>query len=226
MEKYGEKPKPFSPAWWENTWYYYKGRIIGGIFVLAIIIFGLTQCLSQRQVDFPFTYIGVFDHMGSTGAFELETRFGQATLDANGDGKRNSRNTILYIDPRESSKNLGEAYNLADMELTGGASVVYFMDESFLERNADFGYVDLSEWAKMYGINEELLKRDESGKTYAINMKDNAIMSGIADIKADGMYMVVRPLRKDERTDIQKKLYENGINMAQYIISGGVYVPQ
>lgn len=117
-------------------------------------------------------------------------------------------------------------YNMADIEMAGGDAVVFLFSELFLDRYADYGFIDLSEYVQEFGIDESLLRYDESGNVYAIEMRDNPIFTELESIETEGLFLAVRPMRPNDRTAWQKDNYENGLEMARYIISGGTAVPQ
>lgn len=213
--------KPFSNEWWTNLWYYYKWHILGGIFALICIIVFLTECVFTVKPDFSMSYIGGMETIGQIEAYKLEDVFAPTTQDINRDGKKVARVNIIYLDKGVSSQEMSTNFQLADVEMMGGDSIVYLFDEEYLERYSKYGYYELNEWAEKYRIDESNLKRYEDGRVYAINLRGNPLFEQIEEIKTDGLYLAVRPLRENDRTDWQRENYENGLNMAEYIISGG-----
>lgn len=213
--------KPFSKKWWENIWYYYKWYVLGGILALALLVFFLAECVFSVQPDFTITYMGGLEGMGQIQAFELEDRFAAVTKDIDNDGQTKAKFNIIYLDKDTGSEEMAGMYNMADIEMAGGDSVVFLFAEAFLDRYSDYGFRDLTEYANEFGIDESLLKRYDDGSVYAIEMSQNPIFTQLESIKTEGLYLALRPLRPNDKTQWQADNYENGIQMARYIISGG-----
>lgn len=213
--------KPFTKEWWSNTWYYYKWYLIGGAIALACIIFFLAECVFTVQPDFSMTYIGGMEPMGQIEAYRLEDALAPVSEDINHDGTKKARVTIIYLDKGKQTQEMAANFQMADLEMAGGDSVVYLFDREYLERYSKYGYYDLTELAQKYQIPEEKLKRYEDGRVYAVNLGGNAIFEQIDKLNAEELYLAVRPLRENDRTDWQKKNHANGVAMAEYLISGG-----
>lgn len=212
--------KPFSKAWWGNFWYYYKWFIIIGAVLLISLIMLLTECAhSTKTSDFTLTYIGNVFGMGQIQAFELEDRFASVTKDMNHDGTTDAKVNVVYIDTGSQDQSVN--YTMADVELTGGDAVVYLFTQEAMDRYARYGFLDLSQYVQEFGIKEELLKRYDDGSVYAIEMKENPIFSQLDSIETEGLYLLVRPPRDNEASGRKKEYYDNGLEMARYIISGG-----
>lgn len=218
--------KPFSKKWWENVWYYYKWFIIGGIIVVILLIMLLAECVFNVQPDFTVTYIGGMENMGQVEAYQLEDRFSTVTEDINGDGQQAAKVNIIYLDNNNASEEMAAMYSMADIEMAGGDAVVFLISEAFLDRYADYGFIDLSEYVQEFGIDESLLRYDANGNPYAIEMRDNPIFTDLESVKTEGLFLAVRPLRANDQTTWQQDNYENGLAMARYIISGGTAMPQ
>ncbi|HIV02176.1 MAG TPA: hypothetical protein IAC74_01275 [Candidatus Aphodoplasma excrementigallinarum] len=218
--------KPFSKKWWENVWYYYKWFIVGGIIVVILLIMLLAECVFNVQPDFTVTYIGGMENMGQVEAYQLEDRFSTVTEDINGDGQQAAKVNIIYLDNNNASEEMAAMYSMADIEMAGGDAVVFLISEAFLDRYADYGFIDLSEYVQEFGIDESLLRYDANGNPYAIEMRDNPIFTDLESVKTEGLFLAVRPLRANDQTTWQQDNYENGLAMARYIISGGTAMPQ
>lgn len=217
--------KPFSKVWWENIWYYYKWYIIGGAALLAFVVFFISEFVTRVQPDFTITYMGGLEGMGQVQAYQLEDEFAQVTQDIDNNGQKKAKFNIIYLDKDTNSEEMAAMYNMADIEMAGGDSVVLLFSEKFLDRYAKYGFCDLSEYVKKFDIDESLLKRYDDGSVYAVEMSENPIFTKLESIQTKGLYLVVRPLRKNDKSDWQKKNYENGLQMAEYILSGGTTEP-
>lgn len=218
--------KPFSKKWWENVWYYYKWAILGGIVLVILLVMFLAECVFNVQPDFTLTYIGGLENMGQIQAYQLEDQFAAVTQDINNDGQGASKVNIIYLDKNSGSEEMAAMYNMADIEMAGGDAVVFLFSADFLDRYADYGFIDMSQYVQEFGIGEELLRYDGAGNVFAIEMKENPIFTQLDSIRTEGLYLAVRPMRPNDRTTWQKDNYENGLAMARYIISGGTVTPQ
>lgn len=217
--------KTFSKKWWENIWYYYKWYIIGIAAASAVIVFAFIECANTKPADFTMTYIGGLEAMGQIEAYQIEDEFAQIVQDINSDGENKVKFNIIYLDNNTQSEEMASMYNMADIEMAGGDSVVMFFSKDFLERYSKYGFYDLTDYAKKYEVDEELLKRYDDGTVYAIQMGQNPIFTKFDTIKADELYMVVRPMRENDKSKWQQQNYNHGLEMAQYIISGGRVFP-
>ena len=45
-------------GWLDNYWYHYKWPTIGGLFLIVVLIVGLTQCISKEDEDLVVLYAG------------------------------------------------------------------------------------------------------------------------------------------------------------------------
>lgn len=217
--------KPFTKKWWENVWYHYKWYIIGTLGVVLMLIFGISECATSVRPDFTMTYMGGLEVMGQVEAYELEDKLAPVTKDIDDDGQTKVKVNVIYLESTGGSEEMAANYNMADIEMAGGDATVLLFDEQFLERYSKYGFLDLSEYAEEFSVDESLLKRYDDGSVYAVNMSQNPIFTQIEGVNAENMYLAVRPLRTNDKTDWQKNNHANGVQMARYIISGGSVNP-
>ncbi len=217
--------KTFSKEWWENVWYHYRWYIIGGIGILFLLILGISECATSVRPDFTMTYMGGLEPMGQIQAYQLEDKLSAVTGDIDNNKKTKVKVNVIYLDNGSGSEEMAANYNMADIEMAGGDAVVLLFEEKFAERYSKYGFVDLSEYVNEFSIDESLVKRYEDGKAYAINLSQNPIFTQVEGMNAEKLYLAVRPLRANDKTNWQKKNHENGVNMARYIISGGSVNP-
>jgi|GEM_PF-4294674 len=222
MEDYRNiKMRTFSKEWWENAWYHYKFYFIGGIIAFVAIAFGISQCAFQVAPDAVFTYIGSHSHFNMTSGYVVEDILKAGVADVSGDGVKTVQSTTVFLDASSSK----EMYELASIELSGGKAVVFFMDREYLMSSMHNEYVDMSDWASEYGIDESLCIKDETGAIVGIDMVENPLFAEVDELNPKELYLVVRPIRPDtDKTDRDMQWYNNGLELAQYIISGGEYV--
>ncbi len=217
----------FSRGWLENYWYYYKKFIIIGAVLLISIMGLLAECVLKTQPDFTMTYIGGIMNMGQVESYRLEDMLGPSSADINGDGKHVAKINVIYLSEKKQSEEMGSMYQMAYAEMAAGDSVVFLFDEQYLNFFADAGsdFYDLTEMTTRYGIDQSLLKRGANGHVYAMELKSNRFFTEIEGIVPDGLYMAVRPMRENDKSAWQKANYQNGRQMAEYIISQGKSKP-
>ena len=139
----------------------------------------LAECVFNVQPDFTLTYIGGLENMGQIQAYQLEDQFAAVTQDINNDGQGASKVNIIYLDKNSGSEEMAAMYNMADIEMAGGDAVVFLFSADFLDRYADYGFIDLSQYVQEFGIGEELLRYDGAGNVFAIEMKENPILPSL-----------------------------------------------
>ncbi len=217
--------KPFTAKWWSNLWYYYKWHAVGVVVLIALLIAFLTQCVFRSETDYTLTYIGGLGGLGQIEAYQLEDGFKEIVDDIDENGEKKVKVNIIYLDDNVQSEEMGMMYQMADIEMAAGDTVAYLFSGKYLERYSKYGYVDLTEYVNEFGIDESLLKRYDDGSVYAICMSGNPIFTNLENADEDDLYLAVRPLRPNDKSDWQMKNYEQGIRMARYIISGGTVNP-
>ena len=219
--------KPLSKEWWSNFWYYYKWHTIIGIIVVISLIIMLADVFGKPTPDFAFMYAGNHAGMGSVEGYALEDRWKPYTSDVDGNGEFNVKSTVIYI-PTEEAASVESAMGVVlDSELIAGESTVFFASEYLLGRFPSDEMEDLSAYIEKFGIDESLVKRNESGVAYAVSMSQNPIFTQMEGVDPSEMYMLVRPIREAYDTSEYKvNLHKNGLEMAQHILSGGTYIPE
>lgn len=217
--------KPFSKKWWENLWYYYKWHMLGIAVLIVFLVFCISECFLKTETDFTLTYIGGLDGMGQIGAYQLEDSMKEVIEDIDSDGEKKVKVNIIYLDDNVQGEEMAAMYQMADIEMAAGDTVAYLFSEKYLERYSEYGYIDLTEYVNEFNVPEEYVKRYEDGSIYAVKLSGNPIFTGLEHTNDDDLYLAVRPLRANDKSDWQKRNYEHGLKMARYIISGGTARP-
>ncbi len=221
--------KPFSKDWWRNYWYYYKWPTVVGIIVVLALILLISQLpFFQPRADFAFMYAGNIKGMGSTDGYELERRFSTVVSDIDGDGKYHVTSDVIYIEESEAGSVESPMGIVLDSTVAAGEHTVFFSSEYMLRRfDAENNMYDLTALAEKYNIPEEKLRRTESGKVFAISIADNKIFENLPEENdLSEVYILVRDLRYNDQSNYKKNLHAHGVEMAEYIISNGTYVPE
>lgn len=217
--------KTFSKKWWENLWYYYKWHGLGILIAVILVSVFVTECVFRVENDYTLTYIGGLDGLGQIGAFQIEDEFATFIDDIDNNGEKKVKVNIIYLDNNVQGEEMASMYQMADIEMAAGDTVTYLFSGDFVDRYANYGYIDLSEYVNEFGIDESMLKRYDDGRVYAIRMSGNPVFADLEGTNEDNMYLAVRPLRENDKSEWQKANYEHGLRMARYIISGGTVEP-
>ncbi len=227
MESYDKYIKPLSKEWWSNYWYYYKWHtILIGIAVIIVITI-IADLIGKPTPDFAFMYAGNMAGMGSVEGYALEDEWKQYTSDVDSNGEFNVKSTVIYV-PEEEAASVESAMGVVlDSELMAGESTVFFASEYLLARFPQEEMQDLSAYVEKFGIDESCVKRTEDGIAYAVHMAENPFFKDRDGVDASEIYMLVRPVRGSvDNSEYKLNLHKNGLEMAQYILSGGSYIPE
>ena len=226
MEKYGVIPKKFTKAWWEYFWDYYKWHTIGGAVTLAVILITCVQCATRPHYDVTVTYAGDMIFMEQTIARLSEELAGHIS-DTDDNGK-----TLAYFQAltlaKDGTSQAGTEYNSAMstkliLEFQTGDTYLFLFDrqelDRLLNRNSDEKlFVPLSEWVS--SDISELKTAKQEGVDYAVDITGNKFFHSDMGLNmGDSLYIAVRRMRsKDENDEHQRRMYEQSIALANYIL--------
>lgn len=214
------KYKLFSKKWFENYWYYYKWYTIGGAVLLVSLVLLIGECAFRVKPDFSLNYVGNPDYnFVQLKAYELEDKLAGMVKDVNGDKKQSVKVNLMYLDKNDKSKEATFMFQLADVEMATGEAAVYIFDSEYVDRYSKYGFFDLTEYVDKYRIPSDMVLMDEArGYPYAINLTGNKILEDL-EIETEELYLVLRPMRDNENKKMDALLYENSLEMAEYILS-------
>ena len=224
MEKYGEVPKMFTPAWWGYFWDYYKWHTIIGVAALLLIVFAVSNCAANVSPDVTVAYVN-YIYPADYDVSGLEDELSLITEDLNGDGKHAVTFLRLLVADLETGKNVSA--NVSSMqervsaEFAAGLSHVFIMTQKQLPNliSRDDGaemLISLDEYAA--GFDDSMLVRDNEGVVRAISMKGNTLLEKY-NIPTDDMFITMRNVRYNENKQDDQQRYDEGRKILEYIIS-------
>ena len=218
--------KRFSKKWWGNIWYYYRFHFLVIVFLGAIIGYGIYDQVTKVEPDISVDYFGYqsFTEEQLYGIYDFIQPIGK---DINGDGKiLMAFYPNIYSPSAKDEQSIGMGQKL-DLEIAAGEAVIFLFDKDCFDlvtQNQNYIFLDLSEWAKEFGIPEEKLVK-VNDQYLGIRMNGNKMLteSGINlpdDVDDnDNVYMVVRGRRYNEDKGEAMERYDYSLELARYILS-------
>ncbi len=226
MEKYGETPKRFTKAWWSYFWYYYKWHTLGTLLVIFVVAVTCTECAMRPEYDVTVTYAGDMIFLDPT-VDKLRAELSEHIDDVDGNGKVMADFQSFNI-AKDGTNQAGTEYNGAmltkvALEFQTGDTYVFLFNRQELDRllnrsSQEQIFVPLSEWAE--GDMSSFKTAKQNGVDYAVNITDSKFFSQKLGLTmGDSLYIAVRRMRpRDTDDERQKKMYEQSIKLANYIL--------
>lgn len=227
MEKYGEIPKRFTKEWWSYFWDYYKWHTLGTLFVLLIVGVTCTECAMRPKYDVTVTYAGEMMFLEPT-VDKLKAEFSKHIDDVDSNGKILAGFQAFNI-AKDGTSQAGSEYNSAMLTKTAiefqtGDTYVFLFNrqelDRLLNRSSDEQlFVPVSDWADCDISGFKTAK--QGGIDYAVNITDNSFFSKqIGLTMGDSLYIAVRRMRsRDTDDEKQKRMYEQSVRLANYILN-------
>ena len=211
MEEYGPKPEKFTKKWWENYWYYHTWHTLGAVFVAIFIVIGIYQMVTAPVYDLQVDYISEYGL--SPEEIDGFTKVIQNGIDDITETGKNEIN-ILTIDML-SAQNI-QAVQATDsqfrLEMSFSDSYVFLMTKTYAELVSKFEILEpTSVWAGEHA-NEGVILSMENSKV----LKD----AGLKPRERELYIGVLKMRDKEAGKEIEKKRYQNGIKLANYLIVG------
>lgn len=211
MEVYGEKPKRFTPAWYEYVWEYYKMHIIITLLVVVAVIYTWTAISSATKYDFYLCVAGnklITDENKEKLKEELKDKI----TDINGDGEINIE-ILDYSTPSEIKDIEFEnaMKTKLELELQAGDSFLYILSKDVADE------LVANPAAKDFFEKPKNLSGKESDNKYFAKAEESEVFKN-AGIDYDDLYVGVREFTYSEgdEKDILKR--NNAIEVAKYIL--------
>lgn len=218
--------KRFSKKWWSNIWYYYRFHFLAILFIGAIVGYGIYDQVTKIEPDISVDYFG-YQSFTEEQLMGIHNFIQAKGKDINGDGKVSMVfYPNAYSPSAKDEQSLGMGQKL-DLEIAAGEPVIFLFDKpcfDLVTKNQNYVFLDLSEWAKEFGIPEEqLVKVNEQYVGVKLNSNKMLTESGIDlpdDIDdKDNVYMVVRGRRYNEDKGVSMERYDYSLELARYILS-------
>lgn len=194
-ERYGEKPKRFTSAWWGYFWMYYKWHTIGTVLVILAVVITAVQCAQKEQYDLIINYAAT-NYYPDEVMQSLEETAKQYTEDADGNGEVNVFVQQLNFSNQQGNEEMDYTLQVKhDLELSNDYSFLYIYDsaEADIMLNRDSAsqvYMDVHDWAEG-DIDEADIMTTGSGEACAIKI-DGSKLLGNLGIKTEDLYIAVR----------------------------------
>lgn len=213
-EKYGVIPPKFTKAWWEYFWDYYKWYVIGGGFVLLLVVVTAVQCATQKRYDMTVTYAGnaYFSEEQQT---HLEDAMANFVQDVDGNGEQAVFFQNLTISGQKGQEQFDYAMQTKlELEFQNDCSFIFLFSkeqlDSMLSRDyvADL-YVPVSEWAPDLSSDFETVSAQD-GVAYAVNLENSSFFKNLG-INSKDLYVAIRYQAKDDEKN--QAAYESSLNL-------------
>ena len=188
----------------ENFWYYYRWALLGGIFVVIVLVFTITECAKQIPEDLTVSYYsetGISQEVVS----KMQQLFGACIEDVDGDLQR-----YVSLAPVAGKINAQDEQSVAvqmklQVELAGGTAQAYVFDQ---------GYYD------------QISKNFPEIVEYTYDMTQNQQVKEMLGLGDEPLYFVVRVLYENEKGDAAKEsLHENAMKVYR-VLTGEEPVPE
>ncbi len=213
MERYGEKPKKFTKAWFEYIWEYYKLHMIITVLVVAAIGYTWWEFASRPYWDLSVTIAG--REMVSEGAKEiLKQRLKDHVQDVNGDGEIMIKIADYTIsddyDDFEYASALESKFYL---ELISGESYLYIMQEDRANKLLADPSVE-----GVFSMAEEFSQKDRDNRNF-VSAENSTFLKGVG-ILYDDLYVGVKNITPKQADDKEETLKMQNAMAAARIILG------
>jgi len=179
-----------------DFWEYNKGKVIGGILIVAFIVFFITQCNTNPGTDLGILHI--CEKNGVKGSQLTEHLLANVSVEPRNEGDSpEAEFTAVFIPPSSSDAMETGAMEKIQMEFASGECNLYILDSETLYSYSDTGlFAPLDEYAEKYQIAEDALYKDESGNIIGISAQANPVLEEY-DIENEGLFFALRvPLKK------------------------------
>jgi len=160
----------------------------------------------------------------------LKEYFTKISADANGDKKVEVTLNRTAFDPSkiETDQDTTTQFETINLNLAVGDQVIYLMDKATFNVYASHKnnyFIDVRQLAKKYGIPDSKII-SAKGNVVGIDLTGSGILKACKIIlpadtakKDNGIYMVIRKARHDEKTDKNKAaIYNNNLTMAKKVL--------
>lgn len=188
----------------ENFWYYYRWALLGGIFVVVVLCFTISECAKRIPEDLTVSYYSESAISQET-VGRMQTLFGASVEDLDGDMQK-------YVSLAPVSGKIGEMSEQAmavqqkfQVELAAGTSFAYVFDQGYYDR--------------ILNLYPEVMEK-------SIDMTQNAELKELLQLGDEPVYYVVRSLYANEKgKEKNERLHGNAL-MIYDVIAGTAPIPE
>ena len=209
MEVYGEKPKRFTPEWWDYIWYYYKWHFIVTVVAIFMLVTSLTQCANQPRYDLKVTVASENEVVMTQTDIMKEYTKG-VIEDITGNGEKEVGITALYTGTKGGAEAHSAQMTKLTVELSVPESYVFIMNRSVADM----------------AIRNEILEKterwagDAESDGYVVSLKGSEQLRAFGlDPDREELYVGVGILLDHKKDDeLEKGRYENGVKLARSLV--------
>ncbi len=179
-----------------DFWTYNKGKIIGGVLIIAFIILCITQCNVNPGTDLGILHIcGKNDVKG-----DLLVKNIAENVDIELKSEKEPRIEFrdIFLPSQQADAMETGAMEKIQMEFASGECNLYILDKETIYSYENTGlFEDLTEYVSRYQIPEEKIYRDKNGTSVAISADSSPLLEE-CNVENEGLFIALRvPLKKD-----------------------------
>lgn len=188
----------------ENFWYYYRWALIGGIFLIVVLCFTISECAKRIPEDLTVSYYSE-SAISQEVVSRLQTLFGASVEDLDGDMQRYVSFAPISGKIDEMSEQAMAVQQKFQVELAAGAVATFVFDQGYYDR--------------MINLYPEIVEK-------SIDMTQNAELKELIQLGDEPMYFVVRSLYANEQgKEKSEKMHENALRVYD-MIAGVTPLPE
>lgn len=188
----------------ENFWYYYRWALIGGIFLIVVLCFTISECAKRIPEDLTISYYSE-SVISQEVVSRMQTIFGASVEDLDGDMQRYVSLSPISGKMDEMSEQAMAVQQKFQVELAAGTATAFVFDQGYYER--------------MMNLYPETVEK-------SIDMTQNAELKELLQLGDEPVYYVVRALYANEQgKEKNEQLHENALRVYD-VIDGTTPMPE
>ncbi len=219
MAEVFERPKKFTPEWFDYVWHYYKVPIISVAIAIFLLIITVVEIKNTIHYDVSVNYVAT-DMFADESVERFTEQASAAIEDSNNDGEKHASFTQVNftLDAMQSAEHLTALENKLMALLASGEEMLFIFDKIMLDdvlnmHAAEGIFVPITEWCDAEISDEQLYYHEN--EPCAIALSGSTFMEKLG-LDASGMYLAVRMNYKPDDTDLEKR-YLNSVVLANAI---------
>jgi len=211
MERYGEKPKKFTKAWFEYVWDYYKLHIIIGLIVIVAIVYTWIAITTAEKYDLYICIAGEYS-ISDTSKEKIKDSLKDKISDINGDGAVTIQILDYSIPQNYSDAEYAAAMQQKlDLELQAGDSFIFVVSKDNADRIAATPAME-----GLFESSGKLNNKENENKYFA--PADNSDFLKNAGIPFNDLYIGVRNFTYNEGNEEDVAHRANALIAAKSIL--------
>ncbi len=188
----------------ENFWYYYRWALLGGIFVIVVLCFTISECAKRIPEDLTVSYYSESAISQET-VSRMQTLFGASVEDLDGDMQRYVSVSPISGKIDEMSEQAMAVQQKFQVELAAGAAGAFVFDQGYYDR--------------MMNFYPEIIEK-------SVDMTQNAELKELLKLGDEPLYYIVRTLYANEQEKEKNiQLHDNACKVYD-VITGAAPMPE